>query len=321
MTTPTPPDNEKADRVAEDELGEILDRYKSVDVEEEVSTYAGLVALSARFYRDAAEVYDVITRMRHLDRNPGGFDLNDAPILGLLVRVWKILKEIVSYYRRGNGDMVAMLSRQMTESTITAHYLLISSDEVIEDYRKCGYKSRIETLERSLEEPEFFNTPPGKRLLSSIRKKLDREGFTIDSFELQRKRRWKLQGMNFRQIFAKVVDDEMYRYLYGYASEAIHGSWNESLDYDLLPNGDGTFKPFPLYQEVDIRAVTPILRLCHAPYRLWVHRVGLEGANLTKVLDWIEAMNMRQFHAFEATFGQTERGRRENERGGVDGCR
>ena len=73
--------------MVEDELHAVLSRYQGTDIEKEVSTYAGLVAFSARFYRDAAEVYDIITRMRNLDRNPEGFELNDAPIIGLLVRV------------------------------------------------------------------------------------------------------------------------------------------------------------------------------------------------------------------------------------------
>ena len=47
------------------------------------------------FYKDVAKIYDSITRLRNTERNPTGFSLHDAPILGLLVRIWKLLKEII----------------------------------------------------------------------------------------------------------------------------------------------------------------------------------------------------------------------------------
>lgn len=44
------------------------------------------------FAKDVADVYDCITRIRNLERNSTGFSLDHAPVLGLLVRVWKLLK-------------------------------------------------------------------------------------------------------------------------------------------------------------------------------------------------------------------------------------
>jgi hypothetical protein len=296
-----------------DELRDIFLRYRDINVEDEIKTYTGLMTLATRFYRDVAEIYDIITRYRNLERNPTGFYLNDAPVLGLLVRSWKLLKEIVGYYERGNGDMIAQLSRQLVEAVTVAHYLLKSPPATIEDYRKCGYKSRVETLERAARDSRFFASPPGQRLVAAIEHKLKREGFTLASFDDQRKRNWKLHKKGFYGIFATVTNSELYGPIYGYGSESLHGSWNECLDYDLVRNEDNTFRPNWHYAEADIRVVSPILRFCTEPYRLWIERAKLD-LRLEKALQWTESMNYKLFLAFEPAFATTERGSRENAR-------
>lgn len=285
-----------------DELREILIKYKDMDFDEKLGNFDSLVNFSAVFYRDVAEIYDAVTRTRNLGRNPVGFQINDAAILGLLVRIWKILKEIVYYYEKKNADIIGLLDRQVIEAAVTAKYLLLNGDDVIEDYRRCSYKSRLQTLKRAAESPEFFETPAGRRLLESIRKKLENDGFTEDSFGIQRENRWRLQGKTFYQIFSELENEEFYKFLYGMPSEALHGSWNESLDYDLARNDDGTFKAYPFYQKVDIRFITPILRLCHDPYLLWMKRVKIEHEYLSQCLEWTRRVNVRLFDAFENAF-------------------
>lgn len=285
-----------------DELRGILIKYDGINIDERLSKFDSLVEFSTMFYRDVAEIYDVITRVRNHDRNPIGFQINDAAILGLLVRIWKILKEIVYYYEKNNGDIICHLDRQVIEAAVTAKYLLLNGDDVVEDYRRCSYKSRLQTLKRAVESPEFFETPLGKRLVRSIRAKLENDGFTEDSFDKQRENKWRLQGKTFYQIFAELEHEKFYTFLYGMPSEALHGSWNESLDFDLTRNDDGTFKANPFYQQVDIRMVTPILRLCHDPYVLWMKRVEIEHEYLKKCLEWTRRVNVRLYDAFENAF-------------------
>jgi hypothetical protein len=173
--------------------------------------------------------------------------------------------------------------------------------QAIEDYRKCSYKNRIETLEESGEK-EFYSTPAGVRLIKSIREKMDAEGFDLDSFEEQKRRDWKLEGKPFRQIFEQLEPDEYYKLIYGIPSESLHGSWNESLDFDLIKNEDGTYSTYPFYQPVDVRFVTPILRLTNDPYLLWLERIECKDEYIEKVFKWIESVNKRLFFAFEETY-------------------
>lgn len=87
-------------------------------------------------------------------------------------------------------------------------------------------------------------------------------------------------------------------------SEAIHGSWNESMDWDLTRNEDGTFSTFALYCPADIRFVTPVLRFAIEPYRLWLKRIDCFDDNTAGVLDWVERVNTALFRQFDQRFGE-----------------
>jgi hypothetical protein len=132
------------------ELIDIIEKHKAINFVDLLKTKEGLKEFSTIFYEDVAEIYDIVTRIKNIERNPTGFSLNDAAILGLLVRIWKLLKEVVEYYKADNGQIVSHFDRQIVESAITASYLLVKEeDEVIEDYRKCSYKNRLEALEEA----------------------------------------------------------------------------------------------------------------------------------------------------------------------------
>ncbi len=133
------------------------------------------------------------------------------------------------------------IDRQILEAAIVANYLLLNGDEAIEDYRKCSYKDRLNIITDSTRSPDFFASPAGIRLKQSINEKLQAEGFDETSFENQKKNKWRLNGKSFYQIFIEIEPEHHYKLLYGIPSESIHGSWNESLDFDLIRNEDGTF--------------------------------------------------------------------------------
>jgi hypothetical protein len=283
------------------EIADIIEKYKSIDLDKLLSSKEGLKELSTIFYGDVAEIYDAVTRIKNIERNPTGFSFNDAAILGLLVRIWKLLKEVVAYYKSDNAQIISHFDRQIIESAVVASYLLLKDEQTIEDYRKCSYKSRVKALEEA-ENNEFYSTPAGIRLLKSIRDKMDAEGFDLNSFEEQKRYNWKLEGKSFYQIFEQLEPKEFYKLLYGIPSESIHGSWNESLDYDLLKNEDGTYSPNPFYQPTDIRFVTPILRLTNDPYLLWLERIEAQDDYVEKVFNWIKQTNIKLFIAFEKTY-------------------
>jgi hypothetical protein len=284
------------------EIERIIDRYDQLDLDTELSTFKGLMQLSRRFYFDMAELYDCFTRLSNTDRNPSGFVANDAAILGLLVRTWKLLKQICRHYQDNDGDMIAQLDRQVVESAVTAIYLMKGDDDRIVDYRRCGYKSRIQTLADAKSDSGFYDTKPGRRLVASIEAKLARDGFDTDSFADQKARRWKVGGKSFRDIFAEVDNHRLYKHVYGMSSESLHGSWADSLDHHLIEAGDAHYKANPFSAPVDIRTVTPLLRWTNPAFRYWLHRIDVIDQELDSIFEWSDDVNQRIFEAFDKLF-------------------
>jgi hypothetical protein len=286
-----------------EELIDVTKKYDTAYIEKGLSSLPQLNEFATVFYKDVAEIYDCITRIRNTERNPQGFSMNDAPILGLLVRVWKLLKEVIKYYESSNAEIISILDRPLLEASVVASYLMVSDDSVIEDYRKCSYKDRLRIL-RDLETGSpFFETKAGKRLLKSILEKMEFENLTPDDFEVQKKNRWRIQGQRFHDIFSIVTHKELYASTYGMMSESIHGSWNESMDWCLVKNDDGSFSANPFSFPADIRFVSPTLRFTNPAYRLWIRRVSIdENDNLKRTLDWIDRVNHALFMKFDAAY-------------------
>lgn len=287
-----------------DEIRDILKKYNENYINNGLSSLDNLNQYAGTFYKDVADIYDCITRIKNTTRNPTGFSQSDAPILGLLVRVWKLLKEIIKYHEQNNAEIISILERPLLESSITATYLLQNDENVIEDYRKCSYKDRLRILKDYKAGSEFFDTKPGKRLLKSIMDKMNSENLDENSFGIQKRNNWKLQGKSFFEIFKDVTNEKLYRYTFGMMSESIHCSWNESMDYCLQKNEDGTYSIFPFYQEADIRYVTPILYFCNQAYKLWLQRIDVNSEYLNKTLNWIEKTNNMLFIRFDELYVQ-----------------
>jgi hypothetical protein len=97
----------------------------------------------------------------------------------------------------------------------------------------------------------------------------------------------------------------LYAATYGMMSESIHGSWNDSMDFDLRPHDDGTFGAYPFSQPADIRYVAPLIRFSNPAYRGWLKRIDAYDSGLAGTLDWIERINHALFLRFDETFDET----------------
>jgi hypothetical protein len=287
-----------------DEIQAITKKYDASYVREQLGSLVGINEFALTFCKDVAEIYDCLTRVKNIERNPTGFSLNDAPILGLLVQVWKLLKEIIKYYEQNNAEIISILERPLIEASVVAVYLMTNDETLIEDYRKCSYKDRLRILNDLEEGSAFFETKAGKRLLKSVRDKMKFEGLTTSDFNEQKKNRWRIQGKTFYEIFSEVEHADLYACTYGIMSESIHGSWNESMDWCLSKNKDGSFSTYPFYHPADVRYIAPTLRFTNKPFRLWLQRIDAYDESLRQLLDWVERVNIALFKKFDELFGE-----------------
>ena len=290
------------------EIRDVLQKYDETYVRDNLRSLDLVDAFARTFVKDVAEIYDTITRTKNIERNPTGFSFDDAPVLGLLVRTWKLLKEIIRYYEEQNAEIISILERPLIEACVTATYLMRSGADVIQDYRKCSYKDRLRILRNLEVGTQFSETKAGKRLLKSIREKLQLEGFTPNDFEMQKMRRWRIQGKSFYDIFTLIEHEDLYACTYGMMSESIHGSWHETLEFCLTQNNDGTFSAYPFSHTADVRFISPTIRFTNPPFRLWLKRIGAADDYFMQVLDWIDRVNVALFRRFDDLYDDFQPG-------------
>ncbi len=287
-----------------EELENLFDSSKGHLKEGNFETLDGLNSFAFLFVRDVADIYDCITRIKNTERNPSGYSFDDASIIGLLVKIWKLLKEIAAYYERDNAEIISILERPLLESAITASYLMKSNPDVIEDYRKCSYKDRLRILRDLKNGSPFFNTKAGKRIVKSVEEKMRLENYTVDDFKDQKRNLWKLQGKSFFDIFKEVEDQALYASSFGMMSESIHCSWNDSMDWCLHRNDDGTFEVQPFSFPADIRFISPTVNFCNRPYKMWLKHIDIADEGLMVILDWIDKVNSVLFVSFDKLYDE-----------------
>ena len=281
-----------------DDIQAILAKYKRDYVARLLASTPEADRMALAFYEDVAEILDILSRLKNVERNPTGFSIDDAPILGLLVRTWKLLKLVVWIYKEDSAEYAAIAERSLIEVAVTATYLLRSDASTMEDYRRCSYGNRFKILEQAASGAVRYRSKPGRRLLRSIREKLVLEGLDENSFEEQIANDWRLGGKTFRRIFEDVMGKNLYASAYGASSESVHGAWQDVRHYSL--HGDPAQGFYPRYEplRVNIGNVSLIVLFATLPFREWTTRVQLDEPYIGKVLDVVDRLNVRLFDKY-----------------------
>ena len=285
-----------------DEIQDILAKYDRAYLARLFASMPETDRLALAFYEDVAEILDILSRLRNSERNPTGFSIDDASILGLLVRTWKLLKLIVWIYKEDSAEHAAIAERSLIEVAVTATYLLRADKSTLEDYRRCSYRSRVRMLEQAASGSEYYRSKAGHRLLRSINEKLALEGLDEHSFDEQIRNDWRVQGMTFHAIFKEVVGEHLYPVAYGMFSESVHGSWQDVRSFSLRGNIAQGFSPLyePLRESVG--HVSLIVPFATMPFRGWAARVQLDDPYIEEVLGFVDKLNGRLFKKYDSLF-------------------
>ena len=190
------------------EIAKIWKKYDEDYVKKVLTSAEDINQYALTFYKDVAEIYDCITRIRNTERNPSGFSLEDAPILGLLTRICKFFKQTLRFYEENNAEFISVFERPLIESSVIATYLMKKDAAVVNDYRLCSYKDRLRII-RDLEAGSiFFDTKAGKRLLENVHEKMELEKLGKDSFTFQNKIdggfRVRLSSISFQRLLVLI---------------------------------------------------------------------------------------------------------------------
>lgn len=284
------------------EVNKIWLKYENDLILEDLTSLDEINSFALTFGRDVARTFQLLTLTKNPRRNPKGYGLSDAPIVGLLTRVAKLFNLVCQFYELGQGEFFAVYSRPLIESAIVATYLLREGDSAIEDFRRCSYKDTLRILREEENGSDFYQTQSGQRVLRSAHEALALENLSKDNFAQQKRQKWRIQGKSLYEIFCEVTSSDEYPHVYGLASESIHGSWNESLDWSLWRNDDGTFSAHAIYTKVDARLILPLVRYATPPYGLWMERIQLLSESLENTLEVIHEISSTLFFKFDELY-------------------
>ena len=284
------------------EINHIWLKYEEDRLLDGIQSLEDVNQFALTFGKDVAHIYKLVTLLQSTDTNPCGYDLSDAPFIGLLTRVAKLFRLVCRFYELNNADYLSVFSRPLIESAIIATYILREGIEAVEDFRKCSYKDTLRILRDHESGSEFFHTPAGQHVLQTAYDDLTLGNQSKDNFATQKHNRWRLQGKSIYEIFVEVASVEEYPSVYGMLSESIHGSWNESMDWCLHRNDDGTFSTNALFVDVDARMILPLVRFATPPYALWIEKIRPQNAFLKQTLDRIQECSREIFFKFDELY-------------------
>ena len=162
-----------------------------------------------------------------------GYSLNKGLIVGLYIRVFKILVNIdkLIYKNSMSYDVAMQLSRKTIEICATAQYLLKHKDDekILERYRYKSIKGEKNFYEQVINDMENTNEEAmhiQKRVINSIEEKFKK--LNIDINKNIKK------FVNIETVFKETGHKELYDIAYRVVSHSIHADAMSTITCDLV---------------------------------------------------------------------------------------
>lgn len=242
------------------EITEIFNKYSKIDLSDFSKTEKELNEFIIKFSKDLGELIDLLSRVLNHEKHPNYYSLNESTIVGSITRIVKFYQEYVKYHELNKLEIQSLFARPMYESFIITKYLIKNGTESQRNFRLVSYRARYQNFKKLMELDDNEH-PIIKRQLMKLETKLEVDGFTIEDLELEDNKRnnkkWKLDGKSFWKIHSEVDNEDLYSFIYGVGSDAVHGNWQEIFDFHLTRKKNGYFG-FLNYEKCDCRVIVPM---------------------------------------------------------------
>lgn len=174
----------------------------------------------------AANLYPADTRC---------WNRNQAILGGLLVRSYKLTSAILDQTRQGKRETTFLFGRLAFECLVNIQYLLRQNSAELFDafvINSLRHEKRLrETITENIERRGGAELPIERRMLNSIDRAFSVSGVSIEQVTNAAAKPWKAVDL-YRKAEA-VGLGQAYLGLFGGPSHAVHGGWQDLLDYHL----------------------------------------------------------------------------------------
>lgn len=162
-----------------------------------------------------------------------------APVLGLYVKIYKFWKECLDVYKRGEFGVYIVYGRILYEAFTKMVYLIVNGKEAQDDFRLTSYKKRINAYNKTEKKVDGVNLVRNTKLLDDLKA----DGFTIDDLKTIHPKNFKTIQNLVDQTYTQEERDLIYTLAHGLSSDAIHSDWGELRQIHLSDIGDDMMIP------------------------------------------------------------------------------
>lgn len=181
------------------------------------------------------------------------YDKEIAVIIGSLVRFGKLLSSLLEQFVQSRTENALIFFRCLAETYINIKFFLKYTDDyTIKHFIKYSLQTEKEMLEiikkNSSEREKVLSIE--NRMMKSINRAFDETDFSFD--ELNNSTKWKNK---VKSRLSDILSPELYSFIYGAGSHAIHGNWQDLFTFHLEKGKNGYF-PKPEWTIPQIQLLT-----------------------------------------------------------------
>jgi len=170
---------------------------------------------------------------------------NEAILGGQLVRLFKLLDALLDQTCKHRREISVVITRLIFECIVNLRYMIANaSDDLFNSYRSYSLQHELKLLERieaNVAERGGDSLAIEDRMIRSINLSFQASGLTRQDVANHRQRNW--SGLNLYERAERVGLGQAYMAAFGGGSHAVHGNWQDMLEYNLEKLDDNSYRP------------------------------------------------------------------------------
>lgn len=276
----------------------LIYKHKITNVDDkEVSsftTHGEFNNLGVELLKEIAVLMVPVSAIYRADENGKKIPFNheEAALIGNLIRYCKLCNAFLEQFVKQRLETSLIFFRSLSETYINLKYFLKFKDEhTLRHYIKNSLRQEKELLEiikRNIaDKSEIENIE--HRIMESVNKAFRTSDFEED--EINNSSKW---DNKVKSRIKEIIHPDFYVLIYGNASHAVHGNWQDLINFHLEKEGEG-FLP-------DTEWTYPTLQIIHAATVLscdllhnYAKEVLPESDSKNELIDRIEDIMKRTF--------------------------
>jgi len=170
---------------------------------------------------------------------------NEAILGGQLVRLFKLLDALLDQTCKHRREISVVITRLIFECIVNLRYMIANaSDDLFNSYRSYSLQHELKLLERieaNVAERGGDSLAIEDRMIRSINLSFQASALTRQDVANHRQRNW--SGLNLYERAERVGLGQAYMAAFGGGSHAVHGNWQDMLEYNLEKLDDNSYRP------------------------------------------------------------------------------